>query len=92
MQRTVLTVHTLAELGEVVRRRRKAARLTLDDAAALLGVGRRFLVELENGKRRASIETVLRVLHGLGLELRVEPRTPHSSAAPAADDSTGESR
>lgn len=91
MSATANRIDTLADLGEAVRQRRQAAGMTLDEAAALLGVGRRFLVELENGKRRASIETVLRVLHDLGLELRVEPRRPHSPAAPAPDASAGRS-
>jgi transcriptional regulator with XRE-family HTH domain len=85
-------IRNLADLGDAIRARRHLTGLTLDAAAALLGVGRRFLVELENGKRRASIETVIRVLHGLGLELRVEPRTPHSSADPAGNRAAGETR
>jgi HTH-type transcriptional regulator/antitoxin HipB len=89
MQNPYRSVQTLADLGQILRQRRKAARLTLDEAAALLGVGRRFLVELEGGKRHASIETVLRVLHGLGLELRIEPRRPQSTAA-AADADRGD--
>jgi hypothetical protein len=32
------------------------------------------------------------VLHGLGLELRLEPRTPHSSADPAGDRAADETR
>jgi HTH-type transcriptional regulator/antitoxin HipB len=79
-------LRTLSDLGQAIRSRRKAAGLTLDEAAALLGVGRRFLIELERGERRASIEMVLRVLHGLGLELRLDPRTPQSTATDNAAD------
>jgi hypothetical protein len=32
------------------------------------------------------------VLHGLGLELRLEPRTPQSSADPGGDRAAGETR
>lgn len=73
----------MADIGRLIRDRRKAAGLTLDDAAALLGVGRRFLIELEHGKRRANIETLLEVLQALGLEMVIETRTPASTASAA---------
>ncbi len=76
-------ISSLTQLGRLVRSRREAAGLTLDEAAALLGVGRRFLIELEHGKRRANIETLLRVLHALGLELVIETRTPGTTATTA---------
>jgi HTH-type transcriptional regulator/antitoxin HipB len=73
-------VSNLGDIGRLVRIRREAAGLTLDEAAALLGVGRRFLIELEHGKRRANVETLLRVLHALGLEMVIEVRRPAMTA------------
>jgi len=59
------------ELGTFVRTRRKAERMTQAELAALAGVGRRFVSELERGKaslRLDSVEAVLRVFgHGLGV-------------------------
>jgi len=92
MRQPQANIRILSDLGDAIRARRRMTGLTLDDAAALLGVGRRFLVELENGKRHASIETVLRVLHGLGLELRVEPRRPQSWVSARSDEPGGEAR
>ena len=63
------------DLGNLVRERRAEAGLTLTEAAGLLGVGRRLLIELEHGRRHASMHTVLKVLQGLGLELVVETRS-----------------
>ncbi len=83
-------ISNLTQLGRLVRRRREAAGLTLDEAAGLLGVGRRFLIELEHGKRRANIETLLRVLHALGLELVIETRTPGATATTAERQPTTE--
>jgi y4mF family transcriptional regulator len=68
------TVDDSASLGRLLRQRRKADRLTQAEAAALCGVGTRFLSELERGKATAELGKVLRVVSGLGLELAVAPR------------------
>lgn len=81
MSPTQRTVRDLRQLGSVIRSRREAAGLTLDEASDLLGVGRRFLIELEHGRRRANIETLLQVLNALGLELVIEPRTAAGTAS-----------
>ncbi len=67
-------IHNLEDLGAVVRDRRKVAGMTLDQAADFLGVSRRFLIELEHGRRRASIQKVMVVLDALGLEIVLQPR------------------
>jgi transcriptional regulator with XRE-family HTH domain len=85
-------VRTLIELGALVRERRMAAGLTLDEAAGLLRVGRRFLIELEHGTRRANVETLLQVLAGLGLELVIEVRTPGSTASVGETDAESGAR
>jgi y4mF family transcriptional regulator len=65
------TVLSAVEIGNVIRAKRKADGLTQSDAAALCGVGARFLGELERGKETAQIGKVLRILHGLGLGLQI---------------------
>jgi len=80
MSSTHHTIRDLEQLGSLIRDRREAAGLSLDRAAALLGVGRRFLIELEHGKRRANVETLLQVLNALGLEMVIETRTPGLTA------------
>ena len=67
-------VHSPADLGSAVRKRRKEDGLTLVDAAALCGVGYRFLSDLENGKPTAELGKTLQVLAALGLEIRVGPK------------------
>lgn len=59
------------DIGKVIRARRKADGLTQLDAAALCGVGARFLGELERGKETAQIGKVLRIVQGMGLELQI---------------------
>jgi transcriptional regulator with XRE-family HTH domain len=67
-------VHTTADIGRAVRKKRKEEGLTLAEAAALCGVGYRFLSNLENGKATAEIGKTLQVLLGLGLEVRIGPK------------------
>ena len=61
-------------LGQRVRRRRKALRLTQARAAGLAGVGTRVLGDIERGKPTVELGRVLQVLRVLGLELRVDAR------------------
>ena len=61
-------------LAERVVAQRKASGLTQAQAAALCGVGTRFLSELENAKRSLQIGKVLVVLNGLGLSLEIKSR------------------
>ena len=49
-------IDSIAKLGKMIRKTRKGQNLTLEEAAAICGVGVRFLRELEVGKE--SIETV----------------------------------
>lgn len=59
------------DIGKAIRAKRKSDKLTQADAAALCGVGTRFLGELEHGKDTAQIGKVIRILQGLGLELQI---------------------
>lgn len=67
-------IRTTEELGKLLRAYRKSRRLTQASAAALAGVGERFLSELERGKATAEIGLVLKVIDRLGLTLMVARR------------------
>ena len=62
------------DLGGVVREVRKRTELDQESTADLIGVGARFLGELERGKSTLRLGLVLRVLERLGLELWIAPR------------------
>lgn len=62
------------KLGRAVRAKRKADGLTQAKAAALCGVGVRFISDLENGKSTVELGKVLSVLAGLGLTVDVRPK------------------
>lgn len=54
-------------LGALIRARREAMHLRLDDLAAAAGVGRRFLHELETGKPSCQLGLALAVAAAVGL-------------------------
>jgi y4mF family transcriptional regulator len=62
---------SVEQLGKIIRHYRKIQGLRQDEAAGLLGVGVRFLSELERGKTTLEVGKVLQVVHGLGLQLQI---------------------
>lgn len=76
-----LPVRDLEDLAGVVRRRRQEEKLTLDEAADRFGVGRRLLVELEQGKRNVRAGTLLDLLQLLGYDVVLRRRGRGSRGA-----------
>ncbi len=70
----VINVKSTDEVGKVVRSARKLSNTDQVTAAALAGVGVRFLGDLEGGKPTIRLGLALQVLHRLGLELWIAPR------------------
>ena len=68
------TVRSSAELGAVIRERRKRLALKQLDIAGLGNTGNRFIVDLENGKPTVQLQKVLDVMDLLGLEVVVRPK------------------
>ena len=59
------------DLGQAIRRRRKALGLTQEDVAAQVGIARITLSAIENGKETAHLGLVLQVCRDLGLHLTI---------------------
>lgn len=57
------------QIGEYVRRRRLASRLTQTELGELAGVGLRLVSELERGKPTLRIDAVNKVLRIFGMML-----------------------
>jgi transcriptional regulator with XRE-family HTH domain len=76
----------LQTLGAIVRARRKAQALRIDDAAALCGVSVDLLSRLENGKGAVRLDKLLAVLDGLGLALTALPKDHAPTPSPLADE------
>lgn len=62
------------QLGAVVRQRRRAQQLRIDDAASLLGVSQDLMSRFENGQGTVRLDKALAILDGLGLALVVVPK------------------
>ena len=69
-----LRIIDASALGPVIRARRRAQSLRIDDAAALSGVSVDLLSRLENGKGSVRLDKLLAVLDGLGLALVLGPK------------------
>lgn len=61
-------------MGPVIRARRRAQALRIDDAASLSGVSVDLLSRLENGKGSVRLDKLLAVLDSLGLALVLGPK------------------
>ena len=61
-------------LGMLIRQERKQQGLTQEQLAGVIGVGVRFLRELEAGKESCQIGRAMQVLAGLGLIVSVGRR------------------
>lgn len=63
-----------ADLGAAIRRRRRHLGITQDGLAASIGVSRRVIGQLENGKETVHLGIALRAARAVGLDVGVEPR------------------
>lgn len=70
-----MKITNAADIGLIIKMRRKDDGLTLEEAAAVCGVSYAFMSALENGKETVRLNKVLQVLHGLGIDLSACIRT-----------------
>lgn len=61
------------DLAAFVRARRTQAGLRIDDAAELCGVSVVTLSKIETAKGGVNVESLFRVLKGLGIRIQVKP-------------------
>lgn len=63
-----------SEIGAAIRARRVKEQVTLEEMAALTGIGINTLSRLERGVGNTQLNVLLKVLETLGLEISVHPR------------------
>lgn len=69
-----MVIRTTKDLAHLIRDQRLRRALTQADLAHLVGVSRKWVVDLEAGKRTPDISLVLLTIRTLGLELSVRDR------------------
>jgi HTH-type transcriptional regulator / antitoxin HipB len=62
------------DLAPLIRARRRELGLTQEELANLTGVHRTHISLFERGRRAGQLDTVLRILHALGMDLEVRIR------------------
>jgi HTH-type transcriptional regulator/antitoxin HipB len=71
-----MLVRTPADLGAVIRDRRKQLKLDQAALAKRIGVSRQWVIQVEHGHRRAELGLVLRALDALNIQLDVRADEP----------------
>ena len=66
-------VNSARSLGRIIRDRRKALGLTQAAAGNLVGVHQTTLSDVERGKSKVKIDTLMKIIAALQLELLVQP-------------------
>ncbi|RXG85003.1 type II toxin-antitoxin system Y4mF family antitoxin [Bradyrhizobium zhanjiangense] len=82
-----MLIRTPADLGAVIRDRRKRLKLDQLTLAKRIGVSRQWVIDIEHGHPRAELALVLRALDALGIPLDAsdETTTSRGSAKSAVD-------
>ena len=62
------------EIGAAIRARRLKERVTLEELAALTGIGINTLSRLERGVGHTQLNVLLKVMETLALEISIAPR------------------
>lgn len=83
---SVTTLNGVGEFGKLVQAARHQTGLPLPEAAAWLGVGTRFLFDLERGKQALQMDLAIQVARKLGIQLRATPITFNSETSQQAAD------
>ena len=75
-------VQSSADLGLVIRARRRELGLDQHELAAMVGTSRQWVLGIEKGKDRANAGLLLRTLRALGLMVVVQPMPALPSGDP----------
>ena len=69
-----MIIRTTRDLAHLVRDRRARLALTQANLAEMVGVSRKWIVDLEAGKGTGDLSLILRTLRALGLDIEVHDR------------------
>ncbi|MGH7583247.1 MAG: helix-turn-helix domain-containing protein [Gemmatimonadales bacterium] len=73
-----MIVRTTRDFGRLVRQARRDGDLTQARLAELVGVSRKWIIDIEAGKKTLEFGLALRTLNALGIDLDGRPRHERS--------------
>jgi len=71
---SAVAINVAGDIGRLIREERKGRKLSQQAFADLVGVGRRFISELENGKPTLEFNRVIEVAASCGIDLFAQRR------------------
>lgn len=82
-----MRIRTPADLGAIIRERRKQLGLDQATLAQKIGVNRKWVIGIERGRASAELGLVLRALDALGIPLNsgTPPKTRKAATIPTVD-------
>jgi HTH-type transcriptional regulator / antitoxin HipB len=69
-----VVVRSARDLGKLVRTRRKELGLSQEALSGITGLDRAFLSLFERGERGMSIDSAVRLVQALGMDIEIRPR------------------
>jgi len=81
-----MRINSIRDVAAAVRGRRIDRKLSQAELARRAGVSRKWIYELEGGKRTAETGLLLRVLNELGLHLELSTDSPSDTDGVDLDD------
>ena len=69
----MIEAHTVAKIGEVIKKVRKEQKVTQVQLAQLSNVSYRFVLDLEAGKETIQLGKVVAVMETLGMRINLDP-------------------
>lgn len=77
-----MLIRTPADLGAFIRDRRKKLGFGQAELAAQIGVNRKWVISIEQGRAHAELALVLRALNALGVRLDATADDIHKAGIP----------
>lgn len=70
----MIPIETAKDLAEVIRKRRLELKIQQSELAEITGIPQSNLSRIERGQISATLETYLKLMSALGIDLLAEPR------------------
>ena len=59
-------------IGDILQARRKARKISQEQLADIAGISPRTLRDIEKGSANPELETLMKICHVLGMEIKIE--------------------